>query len=320
MAITTTTILPPAVQAHFDKALLAVPYGNLIHGIPAQYREMPAHAGDTWRGRRYDKLKTFQVPLGTSGIDPTPQVATALDIDAKIQWFATSVMLNQQVVISCQEPVLNEITRLLGLAMRETQDILLRDILMSSASVVNFTGGSNGNNPSNVAPSDFDRMIRMLLGNNAWTITKNIEGEDKFSTTTIRNSYIAMCHTDLSSDLDNMVGWKSKDSYANYDASLNSEWGAYRNIRFLLSTQGAVEGTNSSQVNPVVYDILMVGADAYGTIEQTLGNTRFWYRDPLIVSSVGLNSTIGVSFASAQAIYQDGWVLRGRCTTLNQFI
>lgn len=79
MAITTTSILPPAVQAHFDRALLAVPYANLIHGVAAQYRQMPAHAGDTWRGRRYDKLKTFQAPLGVSGIDPTPQVATALD-------------------------------------------------------------------------------------------------------------------------------------------------------------------------------------------------------------------------------------------------
>lgn len=142
--ITTNSNLPPAVQAHLDRVLISTPYPNLIHGLVADYREMPAHGGVIWRGRRYNALATAQVPLGPSGQTPPPQTLSALDIDARINWYGTFVVINEQVQISHQEPVLNEAALRLGQSMRETQDILLRDMLAASMSVISATGGNNG--------------------------------------------------------------------------------------------------------------------------------------------------------------------------------
>lgn len=112
MPITTNTILPPPVQAHFDRALLAVPYPNLVHGLAAEYREMPAHGGVIWRGRQYNPLATAEVPLGPSGLTPPAQTLTAADVDARIEWYGTFVRLNEQVVISHQDPKVDGVYKL----------------------------------------------------------------------------------------------------------------------------------------------------------------------------------------------------------------
>jgi hypothetical protein len=62
----------------------------------------------------------------------------------------------------------------------QTEDQLTRDMLASTASFINCTAGFNGDNPTNLTRSDIDDVVRALLGNNAYTIMDNIEGEDKF--------------------------------------------------------------------------------------------------------------------------------------------
>lgn len=313
MAITTSSVLPPPVQAHFDKALLSVPYPNLIHGLVAEYRQMPAHGGNTWRGRRYNPLATAQVPLGPTGATPPAQTLTALDIDAKINWYGTYVRLNEQVVISNQDPVMNEAVKRLGQSMRETEDILLRDMLAASMSVQNCTGGGNGDNPTDISASDIDRATRTLIGNNAWTVTDHVDAENRIGTSPVRNAFVAMCHSDLIGDLDGIPRFQNKNEYAQYSKSLNSEWGAYRNVRFFVSSQGSVDA-NASALNADVYNVFIVGMEAYSCIEQQLGSAKFIYRDPLYDGPLAQNASVGYKFASAQTILHDEWVQRLRCT------
>ena len=46
-----------------------------------------------------------------------------------------------------QDPVLNECAARLGVSLRQTEDQLTRDMLASTASFINCTGGVNGDNP-----------------------------------------------------------------------------------------------------------------------------------------------------------------------------
>lgn len=99
MAVTTTSILPSPVQQSFSYKLLSVPVPNMIHNIPAMRKNMPRNGGNTLRMRRYNPLQTAMVPLGNSGITPPPQNLTAVDIDAKISFYGTYVVLNEQVTL-----------------------------------------------------------------------------------------------------------------------------------------------------------------------------------------------------------------------------
>ena len=78
--------------------------------------------------------------------------------------------------------VLNECAARLGVSLRQTEDQLTRDMLASTASFINCTGGVNGDVPTELTRSDIDDVVRALLGNNAYTIMDNIEGQDKFGT------------------------------------------------------------------------------------------------------------------------------------------
>ena len=93
-----------------------------------------------------------------------------------------------------QDPVLNECAARLGVSLRQTEDQLTRDMLASTASFINCTGGVNGDSPTELTRSDVDVVVEALVGNNAYTIMDNIEGEDKFGTAPVRDAYFALCN------------------------------------------------------------------------------------------------------------------------------
>ena len=76
--------------------------------------------------------------------------------------------------------VLNETAELLGLSLRMTEDQITRDMLASTGTIYNCTGGGNGDLPTNLSLSDIDEVSAALLTNDAWMILDNIGGEDKF--------------------------------------------------------------------------------------------------------------------------------------------
>jgi len=99
MSITTTQTLPAPIQQSFSNKLLSVAVPYMIHKIPAELKAMPRNGGTTLRFRRYNPLATAPVPLGNSGITPPPQNLTALNIDAKIDFYGTHIVINEQVFI-----------------------------------------------------------------------------------------------------------------------------------------------------------------------------------------------------------------------------
>ena len=109
--ITTTSTLSAPVQQSFSYKLLSVPVPSMIHKIPAMKKSMPANGGTTLRMRRYNALNTAMVPLGNTGVNPPAQVATAVDIDAKISFYGTYVMLNEQVTLQSQDPRENGVVK-----------------------------------------------------------------------------------------------------------------------------------------------------------------------------------------------------------------
>lgn len=313
MAITTTSVLPAPVQQSFSYKLLSVPVPNMIHKIPAMLKRMPRNGGTTLRMRRYTPLATAMVPLGNSGITPPAQQLTAVDIDAKMDFYGTFVRLNEQVTLQNQDPVLNEAAKRLGVSLRQTEDQLTRDMLAATASFINCTGGVNGDNPTEITRSDVDVIVRALLNNDACTIMDNIEGADKFGTAPVRDAYFAMASTNLSGDLDLVNGFIHKNQYPAPMEALRSEWGAIGNLRFLLSSIGSVTA-NASNLGADVFNIFCVGMEAYACIEQDGYSAQFIYRPPIYDSPLALNATVGYKFAEVPRITNDLWVLNLRTT------
>jgi N4-gp56 family major capsid protein len=209
--------------------------------------------------------------------------------------------------------VLNECAARLGVSLRQTEDQLTRDMLASTASFINCTGGINNDNPTELTRSDVDDVVRALLGNNAYTIMDNIEGEDKFGTAPVRDAYFALCNTNLTKDLDSVNGFINKSQYPAPMNALRSEWGAVGNLRFLVSSIGSYT-SNASNLGATVYNIFCVGMEAYACIEQDGYSASFIYRPPIYDGPLALNASVGYKFAEVPRITNDLWVLNLRAT------
>ena len=212
-----------------------------------------------------------------------------------------------------QDPVLNEAAARLGVSLRQTEDQLTRDMLASTASFINCVGGTNGDNPTNLTASDVDEVVRTLLSNDAYTITDNIEGEDKFGTAPVRDAYFAMCSTGLTANLNAIPTFIQKSQYPSPMNALRSEWGAIGNLRFLVSSIGSTT-PNASLLGATVYNIFCVGMEAYACIEQDGYSASFIYRPPIYDGPLALNCSVGYKFAEVPRITNDLWVINLRAT------
>jgi len=313
MTITTTTSLPAPVQQSFSYKLLAVPVPNFIHNIPAMLKRMPRNGGTTLRMRRYNPLGTATVPLGNSGVTPPAQQLAAVNIDAQIDFYGTYVAINEQVTLQNQDPVLNEAVKRLGVSLRQTEDELTRNMLASTASFVNSTGGVNGDNPTEMTRSDIDGITRALAGNDAYTISDYIEGDDKFGTAPVRDAYFALGSTQLIGTLDNIQGFIAKTQYPNQMNTLRPEYGSVANLRFMLSSIGSVTA-NGSALGANVYNTFVVGMEAYAVVEQDGYSANFIYRPPIYDGPLALNCSVGYKFAQVPRITNDAWVINLRST------
>lgn len=313
MATTTTGSLPAAVQQTLALKLLSVPTPNFIHKIPAVKDTLKKNGGPIKRYRRYNPLNSALVPLGNTGVTPPSQNLTAVDIDARIDYYGTWLEINEQVVIQNQESVLNEAALRLGVSLRQTEDELTRNMLAATAAQINCENGNNGDVPTNIAQEDVDIVVRTLLGNDAKMFLSSIEGEDKYGTSPVRNAYFALTNTSMTSDLNDVDGFIHQSQYPNQQRVLDSEWGAIGNLRFLVSSIGSVS-SNASNLDADVYNTFCVAQEAYACIEQDGYSTQFVYRPAVYSGPLAQNVTVGYKFSEVPRILNDAWVLNLRST------
>jgi N4-gp56 family major capsid protein len=186
-------------------------------------------------------------------------------------------------------------------SLRQTEDELTRNMLASTASFINSTGGTNGDNPSEITRSDVDVIIRTLADNDAYTIAEHIRGEDRFGTAPVRDAYFALGSTQLIGNLENVDGFIAKAQYPSPMNALREEWGSVSNLRFLLSSIGSVS-TGASNLGADVYNIFCVGMEAYAVIEQDGYSAQFIYRPPIYDGPLALNASVGYKFAQVPRI------------------
>lgn len=211
-----------------------------------------------------------------------------------------------------QDPVLNEAAQRLGVAMRQTEDELTRNMLAATASFINCVSGVNGDSPTEITRPDINRVVRTLANNNAYTILGGIEGQDRFGTAPVRSAYFALASTQIMSDLDNVAGFINVAQYPSQQV-LEAEWGAAGNLRFLVSSIGSVT-PNASVNGSDVYNVFCVGREAYACIEQDQYSASFIYRPPILDTALALNCTVGYKMAEVPRILNDLWVINLRCT------
>lgn len=308
--------LAAPVQIWFEEMLLALEIPNYIHGIAAQRKQMPGRSGVTWRGRRYNLITPNVVPLDEDlGVEVPPTPVSKVDVDARLRTYGQYVKVTETTTATAQDPIFNVMTKLLAEAMRGTEDQLFREILATSATFLNATGGTNGDNPTNLAYSDIQRGTKLLQANKAKTIAQNIEAQNKFGTAPQRNAYFALCHTDLSADIEALGNFTHVSQYPDQSKVSVAEWGQSGSFRFFLSTEGKLI-PGSSLLGNDVYEMYVPAMESYGVIDQNNFTADLIYHSPKYADALEQYWTLAYKMRQAPIIFNDAWVLRMRCTLL----
>lgn len=271
--------LPPQIQQRYNAKLLSTPERNLVHMLFASPVELPDNQGFIDRQSRYDRLDLFPTPLDDSQINPPSQQLNRVDVDCRVRVYATYIVLTRQVTITNEDPVLNSAAARLGQALRETQDVLVRDQLESSASVVNCIGGQNGDLPTEMALSDTDDIVTTLQNNSGEYITNIVEATRNIGTSPIGDAYGCMLTTRMIPVLNNIAGFLRKFQYSRIDETLQVEWGGVNNVRFFVSEQGSVT-PNASLLGNDIANCFVAAKEAYKVVWQAGGKARFIYLPP----------------------------------------
>lgn len=198
--------------------------------------------------------------------------------------------------------------------MRETEDELIRNMLQSTAAVINCTGGVNGDNPTELSRSDIDGVVLALLGNEAMMISDNIEGTLKFGTAPVREAFWGMMNTGVLDDLEAVTGFISQAQYPSNMNVLNAEWGSVSNIRFLYSSKGSTSPAASLNGN-TVYNIFVTGQEAYAIVDLTQATASFIYTPPGGPTDPLRRLQLGAyKFAQVPRLMNDAWLFNLRTT------
>jgi len=213
-------------------------------------------------------------------------------------------------ILQDQEGVLAWVSERLAVAMRQAEDLILRDYIVSAATDLMAGGGNNGFNPTNLGVSDFSLVATTLDTNNAYKFMSGILGEDRFGSGPVRSSYFMLSSTELQSDFDGLsgLGFKSQWEYPNNSSALPSEYGSVYNIRILTSSEAPVArnaATNNLGSTSDIYYNTVLGKQALTHINQDGYSMNLIYRDPYYSGMLAQNATLAVKFAQAQGLTQD---------------
>lgn len=211
--------------------------------------------------------------------------------------------------------VLNETVKLLGISMRETEDELTKNMLASTASILNCVYGGNGDSPTELTTTDVDVAVRTLLNNDARLMLEGIEGENRFGTGPARDSYLALTSTQITPDLNNNSDFINKNNYPSQSKILQSEYGTIHNLRFLISSLGSFN-PSASALGADVFNIFCVGMESYAVIDQDMASAQLLYTPPILTGPLALYCRLAYKFAEVPRILNDAWILNLRCTRL----
>jgi len=307
--------MPSQIQQNYTDKLLSTPERNCIHNLFASVVEVNDNDGFINRQSRYDALDTFEVPLDNAQLNPPAQLLSRVDVDCRVRNYATYIVLTKQVTITNQDPILNAAAARLGQAYKETSDILQRDNLESSASVVNSVGGNNGDLPTEMALSDLDDIVAVLQGNDGEYITSMINASDKIGTSPLGDAYAMMCTTRMIPVLNNITGFRRKFEYGTGSINtLSSEWGGVNNIRAFVSSQGSVTPT-ASLLGADVANCFITAQEGYKVVFQAGGRAKYIYTPPgYMQDPCHLRHAAACNFYQGQCVNNDLWVQNLRST------
>lgn len=333
MTVTTSTL--PALANKINKFTLAVAEPLITLAKFGRSEKLPQRNSLTMTFSRFENMAPTDgyglasTKLLAEGVIPSEVNPTRTTINISVGQYGNVSRLSDVAGWVNEVDVKEEYVQANARQMARTTELVYYAGITSGTNVFRLTddiGGVSGAARVNVAGRmnavAIQKAIRNLRSNEAEPITRQINASDKIGTQAIRESYVCIIDPKVEFDVTNIPGFIPVTSYSQQGGVYPGECGAYRNVRFIVSSLAtkyadvgaAVAGTYSTTgTSNDVFVCMVFGKDAFVTMELE-GSTESIYIDTKDhLNPTGQWCTFGWKSSIGSGILNDNWLLRIEC-------
>lgn len=300
--------LAPEMKIFYDKLLLKEASANLVHDQFGQKRKIPKNGGKTIEFRKFSSLPKALKPL-TEGVTPEGNKLNVTAITKEIAQFGDYIEQSDILEMTAIDDTVVEATVALSSQAGRTLDTVVRNEMNTGTNVLwapKVVSGAETAIASRLTLTK-DCLITPKLAFKAAAILKGVNAKK------IDGDYVAIAHPHVIYDIMMAAGdvWINLNKYKNPEKIYNGEVGKIGNVRFVETTEAKIWKDTTCPAGLAVYSTLVLGADAYGTIDieggslEHIVNQRGYGNDPL-----KQRSSVGWKAIKAAKILNDEYLLR----------
>jgi len=225
---------------------------------------MPKKHGDTISWRVFKDLRVPTAPL-LEGVTPDPNNLEMIEFKTTIKEYGDYIRFSNLIDLLGIDPFITETSELFGVQIAQLIDNLIRAELEKSINVL-YAGdatsrdGLDSTSANIITTTDIINIVRIMKRYNV----KPLKGGD----------YVMFIHPDVEFDLKSATGngsWLDINKYADNTPLLKGEIGKMLGVRFVVDNNISVientVGEGQSAVTYNVYKNIVLGRDAFGTVE-----------------------------------------------------
>lgn len=273
MATTTYSGLSQRTNAFAAKEMLAHAEPILCLSKFGMTKPMPKNKANVVKFRRPIPLAVATTPL-TEGAPPTAKAMTYEDVTVTLSQYGDIVEITDVVHDLAEDPVLKDSAMMCGEQAAETIETLMWGVLQGGTNVFYANGVARNAVNTTITLNKQRAITRALKAERCKKITSMLSSSVKYGTEAVDAAFIAFAHTDLESDIRDLVGFVPTEKYGSMKA-LPYEIGKVEDVRYILTPvlssiedAGGVENgmVSAGGANADIYPVIYAGKDAYGHV------------------------------------------------------
>ena len=262
---TTSPGLSAENKTFYDKVLIQTAEPKLIHDQFAQKRDIPQNGGKKIEFRKYASLPKATEPL-VEGVTPDGQTLEVSKIEAEVSQYGGYVTLTDILKLTAIDNNIVEATKAIGNQAGITLDTITRNVMQSGTNVF-YCPKSDGTAVTSRAALNATCKLTVAVVKDVATFLKANNAPK------IGDSYVAIIHPYVSSDLMDDPEWKYPHQYQDTAEIYEGEIGKIHGVRFVETSEAKIyAGTEDGCPSGLaVFGTLFLADGAYGTTEVTGG-------------------------------------------------
>ena len=237
-------------------------------------KPQPKNKGQTVKFRRPVPFAAATTPL-TEGVTPAGKKMAYQDVTVTMAQYGDFSELTDVIADTHEDPVLQDMTMLLGEQAGETFEILTWGVISGGTSVIYANGAARNAVNTAITLAKLRLASRSLKAQRAKKITKILAPSVNVSTKPVEAAFVVVAHTDCEADIRGLAGFKSVAEYGTRQPLCPEEIGSVEDFRFVLCPvlkslpdAGGAKGTmvSTSGTNADVYPMVVLAQNAFGIV------------------------------------------------------